>query len=84
MIVLVVSQVGRGGVVMGGCRHQPQLAAEEDHQQAKQCSGLDKGQVTCWASWHRWTALCLLAYPTSVGTPTPAPRLITTDYSCRI
>jgi SRSO17 transposase len=35
---------------------------EEDHQQAKQCSGLDKGQVTCWASWHRWTALCLLAY----------------------
>jgi len=35
---------------------------EEDHQQAKQTSGLDKGQVTCWASWHRWTALCLLAY----------------------
>jgi SRSO17 transposase len=34
----------------------------EEHQQAKQCSGLDKGQVTCWASWHRWTALCLLAY----------------------
>jgi hypothetical protein len=23
---------------------------------------LDKGQVTCWASWHRWTVLCLLAY----------------------
>ncbi|MGH3270345.1 MAG: IS701 family transposase [Trebonia sp.] len=35
---------------------------EEDHQQAKQTSGLDKGQVTCWTSWHRWTALCLLAY----------------------
>ena len=35
---------------------------EEDHQQAKQCCGLDKGQVTCWTSWHRWTALCLLAY----------------------
>jgi SRSO17 transposase len=35
---------------------------EEDHQQAKQCSGLDKGQVTCWTSWHRWTAVCLLAY----------------------
>jgi SRSO17 transposase len=35
---------------------------EEDHQQAKQCTGLDKGQVTCWTSWHRWTALCLLAY----------------------
>jgi SRSO17 transposase len=35
---------------------------EEDHQQAKQCAGLDKGQVTCWTSWHRWTAICLLAY----------------------
>lgn len=35
---------------------------EEDHQQAKQTSGLDKGQVTCWTSWHRWTAICLLAY----------------------
>jgi SRSO17 transposase len=35
---------------------------EEDHQLAKQCSGLDKGQVTCWKSWHRWTAVCLLAY----------------------
>jgi hypothetical protein len=35
---------------------------EEDHQQARQCSALDKGQVTCWASWHRWTVPCLLAY----------------------
>jgi SRSO17 transposase len=35
---------------------------EEDHQMAKQCSGLDKGQVTCWNSWHRWSAVCLLAY----------------------
>ena len=35
---------------------------EEDHQLAKQCSGLDKGQVTCWNSRHRWTAVCLLAY----------------------
>jgi len=35
---------------------------EEDRQQAKQCTGLDKGQVTCWTSWHRWTAICLLAY----------------------
>ena len=35
---------------------------EEDHQQAKQCSGLDKGQVTCWNSWHRWTAVALLTY----------------------
>src|SRR5579863_10010081 len=35
---------------------------EEDHQQSKQVSGLDSGQVTTWTSWHRWTAVCLLAY----------------------
>jgi SRSO17 transposase len=35
---------------------------EEDHQQSKQVSGLDSGQVTTWASWHRWTAVSLLAY----------------------
>ena len=35
---------------------------EEDHQQSKQVSGLDSGQITTWTSWHRWTAICLLAY----------------------
>jgi SRSO17 transposase len=35
---------------------------EEDHQLAKQVTGLDAGQVIRWKSWHRWTALCLLAY----------------------
>jgi SRSO17 transposase len=35
---------------------------EEDHQLAKQVSGLDSGQVTRWRSWHRWTAVCLIAY----------------------
>jgi SRSO17 transposase len=35
---------------------------EEDHQLAKQCTGLDAGQVIRWKSWHRWTAMCLLAY----------------------
>ena len=35
---------------------------EEDHQQSKQVSGLNSGQVTTWTSWHRWTAICLLAY----------------------
>jgi len=35
---------------------------EEDHQLAKQAAGLDAGQVICWTSWHRWTAICLLAY----------------------
>ncbi|HEY7359757.1 MAG TPA: IS701 family transposase [Streptosporangiaceae bacterium] len=35
---------------------------EEDHQLSKQSTGLDAGQVIRWKSWHRWTALCLLAY----------------------
>ncbi len=35
---------------------------EEDHQLAKQSTGLDAGQVIRWRSWHRWTAICLLAY----------------------
>jgi hypothetical protein len=29
---------------------------------AKQSTGLDAGQVIRWRSWHRWTAICLLAY----------------------
>jgi hypothetical protein len=28
----------------------------------KQVAGLDSGQVTTWTSWHRWTAISLLAY----------------------
>jgi SRSO17 transposase len=35
---------------------------EEDHQLTKQVSGLDSGQVTTWTSWHRWTAISLIAY----------------------
>jgi SRSO17 transposase len=35
---------------------------EEDHQLNKQAAGLDSGQVIRWRSWHRWTAVCLLAY----------------------
>ena len=35
---------------------------EEDHQLSKQAVGLDAGQVIRWRSWHRWTAVCLLAY----------------------
>src|SRR5215472_7956413 len=34
---------------------------EEDHQISKQVTGLDSGQVTTWTSWHRWTAVSLLA-----------------------
>ncbi len=33
----------------------------EDHQLSKQAAGLDSGQVTTWTSWHRWTAISLLA-----------------------
>lgn len=35
---------------------------EEDHQLSKQSTSLDAGQVIRWKSWHRWTAVCLLAY----------------------
>ena len=35
---------------------------EEDHQLSKQAAGLDAGQVIRWRSWHRWSALCLLAF----------------------
>jgi SRSO17 transposase len=35
---------------------------EEDHQLAKQTTGLDSGQVIRWKSWHRWSTICLLAY----------------------
>jgi hypothetical protein len=35
---------------------------EEDHQLTKQAAGLDSGQATTWTSWHRWTAISLLAY----------------------
>lgn len=35
---------------------------EEDHQLSKQATGLDSGQVTTWTSWHRWTAISLLAH----------------------
>ena len=34
---------------------------EEDHQLSKQAASLDAGQVIRWKSWHRWTAICLLA-----------------------
>jgi SRSO17 transposase len=40
---------------------QARWKIEEDHQLAKQVAGLDSGQVIRWRSWHRWSALCLLA-----------------------
>lgn len=41
---------------------QTRWRIEEDHQLSKQTTGLDVGQVIRWKSWHRWSALCLLAY----------------------
>jgi hypothetical protein len=35
---------------------------EEDFQTAKSTTGLDKGQVTTRASWHRWSTAALVAY----------------------
>ena len=43
---------------------------EEDHQFSKQAVGLDAGQVIRWRSWHRWTAVCLVAY---IYPPSPSP-----------
>jgi SRSO17 transposase len=35
---------------------------EEDFQACKETTRLDQGQVTCWASWHRWSVVALVAY----------------------
>ncbi|MEV0966382.1 IS701 family transposase [Streptomyces sp. NPDC049910] len=35
---------------------------EDDFQDAKEICHLDKGQVTCWNSWHRWSVTALVAY----------------------
>ncbi|MGI5136626.1 MULTISPECIES: IS701 family transposase [unclassified Streptomyces] len=35
---------------------------EDDFQDAKEVCHLDKGQVTCWNSWHRWSVIALVAY----------------------
>jgi SRSO17 transposase len=35
---------------------------EDDFQDAKETCHLDKGQVTCWNSWHRWSVIALVAY----------------------
>ncbi len=51
---------------------------EEDHQLAKQTAGLDAGQVIRWRSWHRWSAICLLAY-IYLAVTTAAGRTTATD-----
>ena len=71
----------RAGPAVPADRHRiGRWRIEEDHQLSKQVAGLDAGQVIRWTSWHRWTAICLLAYPgapaalVGLATPPPAPR----------
>ena len=52
---------------------------EEGLQAAKNTVGLDKGQVTTWRSWHRWSTAALVAYAflavatdLEAGEPAPA------------
>lgn len=35
---------------------------EDDFQDGKEIWHLDKGQVTCWNSWHRWSVITMVAY----------------------
>ncbi|MFD8525662.1 hypothetical protein ACFV2D_37725 [Streptomyces capillispiralis] len=44
---------------------------EEDFRGAKHATGLDKGQVTTWASWHRWSTAALVAYAFLAVTAAP-------------
>jgi hypothetical protein len=57
-----VLDTGAGPDVQADRRRIGQVAIEEDHQLSKQAAGLDAGQVIRWKSWHRWTAIGLLAY----------------------
>ena len=56
-----MNQPGRHAKTLQAERRESRLGGEEDHQLAKQAAGLDSGQVIRWRSWHRWSALCLLA-----------------------
>ena len=72
--VTLTYATGRGHALIGRALYLPEGCAadeehrelagvpEENHQLAKQAAGLDSGQVIRWKSWHRWTAICLLAY----------------------
>jgi hypothetical protein len=35
---------------------------KEDFQTCKNATSLDKGRVTTWTSWHRWSTAALVAY----------------------
>lgn len=50
-------------------------AVEEAFQSGKELAGLDEHQVRTWTSWHRWTALSMLAHAflTVMAATTPAP-----------
>ena len=54
----------RAGPAVQADRHRgrPGGGSKKITSSAKQAAGLDAGQVIRWKSWHRWTAICLLAY----------------------
>ncbi|WP_338673842.1 hypothetical protein V1460_12730 [Streptomyces sp. SCSIO 30461] len=39
-----------------------QWRTEDDFQDAKEICHLDKGQVTCWNSWHRWSVIAMVTH----------------------
>jgi len=47
--------------------HRTRRSQLLDHQLTNQVARLDTGQVTTWTSWHRWTAISLLAYAFLAG-----------------
>lgn len=54
------------------------LGVEESFQSSKELAGPGQHQVRTWTSWHRWTALAVLAHAFLTVTPadqTPAPYL---------
>ncbi|WP_338677924.1 IS701 family transposase [Streptomyces sp. SCSIO 30461] len=48
---------------------------EDDFQDAKEICHLDKGQVTCWNSWHRWSVIAMGTVPTTPR-PTRSPTSV--------
>ncbi|MGF1662773.1 MAG: hypothetical protein ACFCVG_09945 [Kineosporiaceae bacterium] len=56
---------------------------EESFQSGKDLTGLDQHQVRTWTSWHRWTALAMLAHAylsiMTADQPRPATHHPTAD-----
>ena len=61
-VVLPVLDTRAGPAVPADRHRSGQVADRRRSPARKQATGLDAGQVIRWKSWHRWTAICLLAY----------------------